>query len=399
MPHILVVDDEKSIRLTLRAFLQDQGYEVELAEDANHALALLAHGNWDVVLTDIVMPGLSGVGLLKAIRSAAPREVQVIMMTGEPTVATAAEAVRAGACDYLAKPVSKDAILRAVGHAARIKALEDDRRRQQAAKERYQQELQASVKSLNAANEQLRLDAAFREEVEHITHHDLKSPLSIILVAPGLIRMTGGNLTEPQRSYLDMIEEAGHRLLDMINRSLDLFKIEQGMYVFRPEPVNLLGLAREVISHHEDVMRVKNLSAVLQIDDEPVRESDTFMVPGERLLCYSMLGNLVKNAVEASPDGEAVVLRFERGDAMRMSICNQGAVPENIRDRFFAKFSTSGKTHGTGLGTYSAKMIAELHGARISLDTSVNDFTTVTVCFPATPPTIEDLRIMREERV
>ena len=179
-----------------------------------------------------------------------------------------------------------------------------------------------------------------------------------------------------------MIESAGRRLLDMINLSLDLFKMEQGMYILRPEPVDLLRVAHEVVGHNSPLMRVKGLSAVILVDDRPATEDDTFVVPGEMLLCYSLLGNLLKNACEASPEGESVILRFERGDSMRMTIRNRGAVPESVRDRFFEKFSTCGKEHGTGLGTYSARMIAEIHGARIAVDTSVPDHTTVAVSFP-----------------
>ena len=125
---VLVVDDEKNIRITLRAFLEDEGYVVEVAEDATRAQALLSADLWDLVVSDIVLPGVSGVDLLKAIRAAAP-DVQVIMMTGEPTVETATEAVRAGACDYLTKPVGKDAILRAVARAVQMKHVVDEKRR------------------------------------------------------------------------------------------------------------------------------------------------------------------------------------------------------------------------------------------------------------------------------
>ena len=89
--------------------------------------------------------------------------------------------------------------------------------------------------------------------------------------------------------------------------------------------------------------------------------------------------------MEASPVGESVALQFDRGNGMTLSIRNRGAVPENIRGRFFEKFSTADKEHGTGLGTYSAKLIATIHGARIGVDTSVPDATTVTVCFPGAP--------------
>lgn len=141
---VLVVDDEKNIRVTLCAFLQRAGYEVDTAEDAIRARTLLTSGGWDVVVTDIVLPGASGVDLMKSIRATAPT-VQVIMMTGEPTVETAAEAVRAGAHDYLTKPIGKDAILRSVAAAARTKRLEDDRQRLTAENEIYQHDLERLV--------------------------------------------------------------------------------------------------------------------------------------------------------------------------------------------------------------------------------------------------------------
>lgn len=150
MSRILIVDDEKSIRRTLRAILRDQGYEVETAEDADHARALLANGEWDVVVTDIVLPGVSGVDLLKAIRAAAPPDVQVIMMTGEPTVETAAEAVRAGASDYLPKPVTKAAILTAVHRATETKRILDENRRLHAENRQYQEILEQRVVQLTS---------------------------------------------------------------------------------------------------------------------------------------------------------------------------------------------------------------------------------------------------------
>jgi putative nucleotidyltransferase with HDIG domain len=150
MPHVLVVDDEKSVRVTLCAMLQDAGYEVESAEDAQRAQAVLAQGLWDVVVTDIVLPGISGVGLLQIIRATAPPDVQVIMMTGGPTVETAAEAVRAGASDYLPKPVTKASILAAVRRAVETKRILDENRRLHAENRSYQENLEELVRQRTA---------------------------------------------------------------------------------------------------------------------------------------------------------------------------------------------------------------------------------------------------------
>ncbi len=140
MAKILIVDDEKSIRHTLGEFLRADGHEVIEAEDAEAALERLREAELDVVVSDIIMPRVTGVELLRRIHAAAPR-VQVVMMTGEPTVETATESIRAGAADYLFKPITKEAILRVVTNAVRLKTLAD-------AKERLETENRAHLENL-----------------------------------------------------------------------------------------------------------------------------------------------------------------------------------------------------------------------------------------------------------
>jgi len=150
MANILVVDDEQSMRVSLREFLRDAHYEVGVAEDADQAMEMLAEEDFDVVLADIILPRITGVGLLKAIKETSPH-VQVILMTGEPTVETASEAVRAGAFDYLSKPVGKEQLLRTVANAAKVKALDDERRRLAEENRQYQENLERLVEERTAA--------------------------------------------------------------------------------------------------------------------------------------------------------------------------------------------------------------------------------------------------------
>ena len=124
MGKILVVDDEEIIRITLSGFLTKDNHDVQVAEDADKAIELFAKTDFDVVVSDIILPRMTGVDLLKAIRKISPH-VQVIMMTGSPAVETASESLRAGAFDYLYKPIRKDAILKTVRNALKIKILED----------------------------------------------------------------------------------------------------------------------------------------------------------------------------------------------------------------------------------------------------------------------------------
>ena len=141
MTRLLVVDDEVGIRNLLKAALSREGYEVTIAEDAISAQALMQTIDFDVVVSDISLPRMSGVELLQFIRQAFPR-VQVVLLTGMPNVETAAEAVRSGAFDYLSKPIDLKALGRSVGNAVRVKALDDERARLEVENRRYSEHLE-----------------------------------------------------------------------------------------------------------------------------------------------------------------------------------------------------------------------------------------------------------------
>ncbi len=146
MGNILVVDDERSIRTTVKAFLELDGHSVETAEEAESAMAVLRSKPMDVVLTDIILPRISGVDLLRRIRDTTPG-VQIIMMTGEPTLETAAESLRHGAVDYLQKPVGKNDILRAVRTALHVKHLNDEKLRLAEENRNYMNHLEQLVET------------------------------------------------------------------------------------------------------------------------------------------------------------------------------------------------------------------------------------------------------------
>ena len=109
MAHILIVDDEKNIRAHLATYVRTLGHETMAAADATAALAALAASNFDVVLSDVRMPGMDGLALLREIRRRQPDAV-VVLMTAYATVPQAVEAIHAGAYDYLVKPFSLDQV-------------------------------------------------------------------------------------------------------------------------------------------------------------------------------------------------------------------------------------------------------------------------------------------------
>ncbi|MBI4442592.1 MAG: sigma-54-dependent Fis family transcriptional regulator [Acidobacteria bacterium] len=113
---ILVVDDDESLRRVMQVQLTQIGYEVATAADANHALTLLQQSAHDLLITDLQMPGGSGLDLLKKVRADYP-EIIVVMITAFATVETAVEAMKAGAYDYFTKPVHPDELSLVVNRA------------------------------------------------------------------------------------------------------------------------------------------------------------------------------------------------------------------------------------------------------------------------------------------
>lgn len=124
--NILIVDDEESIRFTFEDFLTEDGYTVSTAASYDEAIDLLKEADFDLLFVDIIMDGKTGIDLLREVRQKIPN-AQVIIITGAPSVKTAAEALRLGALDYILKPVRQDDLLRAARIAFRHKRLADEK--------------------------------------------------------------------------------------------------------------------------------------------------------------------------------------------------------------------------------------------------------------------------------
>ncbi len=230
----------------------------------------------------------------------------------------------------------------------------------------------ADITERRAHDEALRESVRLREEVERMSRHDLKTPLNSVIAVSRLLR-EGGKLSREDEDLLNIVERAGYRILSMVNLSLDLYRMEQGTYQFHPQAVDMLDAAHKVAADLEGQAASKNVALRL-------RRSGHTLARAEELLSYSMLANLVKNAVEATPDGGVVSVTVEgAGDSVCVHVHNPGAVPPAIRRRFFDKYASSGKSAGLGLGTYSARLMAQVQEGDITLHTTEAEGTTISV--------------------
>lgn len=248
---------------------------------------------------------------------------------------------------------------------------------QQAKEAEQRQRLDALVQQLEEQNNTLREAFRLREEVERIARHDLKTPLASIASVPRLLRERR-QLDPREEELVGMVERAARRVLSMVNLSLDLYRMEEGTYRMRPQAVDLGSIVETVARELQGHIDSKKLRLVLDLPAEPA------YAQGEELLCYSTVANLLKNALEASPDGgdvRASLRVAEQSDAVVLSIHNAGEVPEAVRSQFFSKYATFGKRGGTGLGAYSARLMARVQHGELQMD-SASGRTALTLRLP-----------------
>jgi signal transduction histidine kinase len=358
---VLIVDDSPADIAVLSECLRGE-YAVLGATSAASALEILHSSKVpDLILLDVLMPGLDGLGFCCRIRAdPATCRIPVIFVTAKGTEEDEAAGFAAGGVDYVVKPVNPH-LLR-----ARVKT---------------HVELKLARQDLEAQNGILKENARLRDEVELISRHDLKNPLMVIMNIPVVLLGQPGIGAEAAK-WLKMIQDAARRMLEMINMSIDLFKMERGVYNLRPEPVDALALTRQITDAMAGITSVSSLSIDVAVEGRPAQPTGTFRVSAEEPLLYTLLSNLIRNAVEASPPGGRVSISFSTGASGVIAIHNVGAIPASIRERFFQKFATAGKPGGTGLGAYSARLIATTLGGTVDCRSSEEAGTTITVSLP-----------------
>lgn len=346
-PTLLAVDDTPE-NLTLLTEVLHREYRVLVARSGAAALELLTKTNPVpvLILLDIMMPGMDGFETLERLRHLPGCEATpVLIVSALDDVKAKVRGFAAGAADFITKPFEPEEVL-------------------------------ARVRTQVALVEAGRM----KDDVERIMRHDLKSPLHGILATAGF-ELENDGLDPSVKESFQVIYDSGQMLLDMINLSLDLFKIEQGTFQLSAEPVDLNEVLGDLRRQLDAFVGAGNLTWVWQ-GGEPA-DGVSRQTAGRRLLCASLLGNLLRNAVEASPRGGTVTVSLGRDEtAGHLAIRNAGEVPPALRDRLFQKYATAGKISGTGLGLYSARLLAGALNCGLEADLTEAGHTTFRLSFP-----------------
>jgi two-component system sensor histidine kinase/response regulator len=349
---ILIVDDIATNIEVLAGALKDE-YAIKVAITGKKAIEIAQSFQIDLILLDIMMPNMDGYEVCRQLKAdATTANIPVIFLSARDGADDVVAGLRLGAVDYVSKPVDPTILKARLSTHLTLSTAMGDLKRQ---------------------NELLAENAHLREDVERMTQHDLKSPMAVVLQGSQALLAT--DLSDTQRESAQMIEMAANNALEMINRTLDVYKMETGSYQASLQPFDIGALVHNVAQQIEMAFAWKHVTIAFPKG----YEGDCL---GEQMLCYSLFSNLLKNAVEASPSGGMVTVEIAPGyGSTHVVVENEGEVPPELQDRFFDKYTTLNKDGGTGLGTYSVKLMAEVQAGGVTMQ-SGEGHTRITVTLP-----------------
>jgi PAS domain S-box-containing protein len=221
-----------------------------------------------------------------------------------------------------------------------------------------------------------------QKDMEKMLRHDMHSRLvAIVGFANRLLDKT--ELSEAQTKCCRHIQQCGKELERMVNTYLDVVRLEPGSYEPLQERFNFMEIVAQVRRTLRNIADKKNVDIVIIFNKKFYTLEHGLPFIGDKIYLQSALDNLVKNAIEASPQNQAVKIKVKHdNERVRVYVHNWGIVPEQIRSRFFEKYVTAGKRNGTGLGTYMAYLVVTSHGGSISFKSSQDEGTTVKIELP-----------------
>ncbi|MET0385673.1 MAG: hybrid sensor histidine kinase/response regulator [Polyangiales bacterium] len=348
---VLLVDDNPKNLAVLEIRLQSLGHELLFAANGEKAIQLYDECSPDLVLLDLMMPGIDGLGVLAHIRAHPTRpHVPVILITAHSERSHRLLGLQAGADEFLEKPIDAPILL------ARVKTLlmlQDSRNL-----------LQDSRDSLEARNRQLEQLQREQHELIQFVVHDLKNQLFVVLGNMDWARhnFDRSNIGEMNEA-LDEGVAGALRLRSMVEDLLIVSNLEDASFRVRPQLVPVSELLAPVLASYERKAEQKRVSLAPAPDVG-------WKLWGDPSLLRRVFENLLDNSLRYAPAAGRVEVEARLGQQLEISISNDGPpIPPQDRERIFHKFvrgSDQPSVVGSaGLGLYFCKRAIEAHGGQI----------------------------------
>jgi two-component system, sensor histidine kinase and response regulator len=350
---VLVVDDLPDNCFLIQALLQEEGYQIDVANNGSSALAYIEQSPPDLVLLDVMMPGMDGYEVTRRIRQNTSLPFMPILLITAHERPSVVQGLDIGADEFIRKPVEYDELVARVRSLLRLKHSVDER--DQIARQR-------------------------EDFVSRLTH-DLRTPLvaadrMLTLFQQGAL----GELAPSMDEAVSIMIRSNQNLLTMVNMLLEVYRYEAGRKTLAFAPVNLGELLQEVVQELSPIAQDKSLKLALE-------QSEPLTVKGDRMELRRVFTNLIGNAIKFT-DAGAVTVRLEpqpqpAGVAIAIEDTGAGISLEDQQHLFQSFSQGSHRKGGSGLGLQLSRRIVEAHQGQIEVSSEVGKGSVFTIQLPS----------------
>ncbi|MBI5961813.1 MAG: response regulator [Chloroflexi bacterium] len=355
--YLLVADDNEMNRDMLSRRLEREGYRVAVAEDGNRTLAVLQAERFDLVLLDVMMPGLNGFEVLQIIRQKQSiAELPVIMATARDESEDIIAGFKLGANDYVTKPINFPVLLARVQTQLQLKRLTE-----------------------------------FKDQFLQIASHDLKNPLSNILMSAYVIQQVvtpGEVMTGDIYATLGLIVKQGKTMQRIITDFLDFQALQDGRLRLDLKLADLNQIARRVVEENTEYAQSKSIEVQLALEEHLPE------VMGDETRLAQVIQNLVGNAIKFCPtDATAIIRTSIQDNSVVLEVCDSGpGLSEADLAKAFTKYARlsnkpTGGEKSSGLGLSICRQMIELQAGTIGVRNNPEHGTTFWFNLPVTSST------------
>ncbi|MEO0458726.1 MAG: hybrid sensor histidine kinase/response regulator [Cyanobacteria bacterium P01_A01_bin.114] len=349
--HILAVDDSPDNLFLLESILSEEiHYRLELVEDGEAALKAVTKSPPDLILLDVMMPGLNGYDVTRKIRqNAALPYIPILLLTAHDQ-SSLVKGLDAGADDFLRKPFDVDELLARVRSMLRLKRSIDD----------YRYMVQQ------------------RDDFMARLTHDLRTPLvATNRVLELCLQGTFGDIADEAQEALDNVITNNTNLLAMANTLLEVYRHDAGQKQLSLSQISLQPLCDEIVQELAPLANAKGLNLMLETAgslEQSHTESLEYVVEGDRLELRRLLTNLIGNAIKFTDAGHITVrLRTLSDRKVSLEVEDTGpGISEADQRQIFEWFQQGEHMRaGSGLGLHLSRRIAKLHGGELTVSSTV----------------------------
>ena len=371
-PSILIVDDEPNNLDVIVAQLSDCDYQIHYASSGQEALSSLDIYNPDLILLDVMMPGINGIEVCQQIK-AMPKwqAVPIVMVTALSSKSDLAKCLDAGADDFISKPVNPEELRARVKSMLRIKKQFD----------KIQSLSQIQENTIDTLKISL---GALRGNLASNLSHELNTPLYGIIAPIELIKDFLKDMEEiaPALEMLDLVEQSACRIEMLTKRLLVYFELEtfvSKQYPVKPMRTKFSSTAIETTLRSQAQSSNRSNDLVFSLEDAEILLSEQYL--------STLLYELVDNALKFSSSGTSITVSSQiEGDMLKLSVLDlgRGMTEEQIAkiDAFIQFERETYEQQGTGLGLTISRKIAELTGGKFWITSVYQHETKVHLTLP-----------------